>query len=241
MERLQKIIAQAGITSRRKAEDLIRKGKVKVNGKVITELGTKVSIKDAIDVNGIRVEREEPVYFLLYKPKSVISSVKDDRGRKVVTDFIPTEKRIFPIGRLDYDTSGVLLLTNDGNFAHQLMHPKFEIEKTYIAKVKGIIENEAINRLKKGIHLEDGKTTPAKVRIISQNRKNHTSIVELKIHEGKNRQVKRMLEAVGYPILKLKREQFAFLDCDGMTPGEYRELSPKEVKQLIALAMKKTR
>lgn len=241
MDRLQKVIAQAGITSRRKAEDLIREGKVKVNGKVVTELGTKVGAKDEIDVNGIRLEREEPVYFLLYKPKSVISSVQDDRKRKVVTDFIPTDKRIFPIGRLDYDTSGVLLLTNDGNFAHHLMHPKYEIEKTYVAKIKGIIENESINQLRKGIHLEDGKTAPAKVKLLSQDRRKQTSIVELKIHEGRNRQVKRMLEAVGHPVMKLKREKFAFLDCNTMNPGEYRELTPKEVKQLIALATKRMR
>lgn len=241
MDRLQKVIAQAGITSRRKAEHLISDGKVKVNGKVVTELGTKVSPKDEIDVNGIRVEREEPEYYLLYKPKSVISSVQDDKNRKVVTDFIHTDKRIFPIGRLDYDTSGIILLTNDGDFAHKLIHPKFEIEKTYIAKVKGIIQSERMNKLRKGIHLEDGKTAPAKVKLISLDNKRQTSIIELIIHEGKNHQVRRMLEAVGHPVLKLKRERFAFLDLHGMKPGDYRPLTPKEVKQLIALSMSKTR
>lgn len=240
MERLQKVIAQAGITSRRKAEKLILAGKVKVNGKVVTELGTKVDInKDKIIVDGIPLEREEPVYYLLYKPRSVISAVTDDKNRKVVTDFIPTDKRIFPVGRLDYDTSGVILLTNDGDFAHMLMHPKYEIEKTYIAKVEGIISKETMNQLKKGIELEDGKTSPAKVKRIAINKKKKTSIVELTIHEGRNHQVKRMLESVGHPVLKLKRERFAFLTCEGMNPGEYRLLTPKEVKQLVALATKK--
>lgn len=240
MERLQKIIAQAGIASRRKAEKLIAEGKVKVNGKVVTKLGTKVDInKDKITVDGIPLEREEPVYYLLYKPRSVISSVTDDKNRKVVTDFIPEDKRIFPVGRLDYDTSGVILLTNDGDFAHMLMHPKYEIEKTYIAKVEGIISKETMNQLKKGIELEDGMTAPAKVKRIAINKKKKTSIVELTIHEGRNHQVKRMLEAVGHPVIKLKRERFAFLTCEGMNPGEYRKLTPKEVKQLVALATKK--
>src|SRR5690606_26487164 len=155
---------------------------VKVNGKVVTKLGTKVDInKDKITVDGIPLEREEPVYYLLYKPRSVISSVTDDKNRKVVTDFIPEDKRIFPVGRLDYDTSGVILLTNDGDFAHMLMHPKYEIEKTYIAKVEGIISKETMNQLKKGIELEDGMTAPAKVKRLSINKSKKTSIVELTI------------------------------------------------------------
>lgn len=239
MERLQKVIAQAGITSRRKAEDLIEQGKVKVNGRIVTELGTKVSAKDDIDVNGIRIEREEPVYYLLYKPRAVISSVRDEKNRKVVTDLIPTEKRIFPIGRLDYDTSGVILLTNDGDFAHLLMHPKFEIEKTYIAKVKGLIQQESIQLLRNGVQLEDGKTAPAKVRLISQEKRRNSSIVELTIHEGRNRQIKRMFEAVGHPVQKLRRDRFAFLNCATMRPGDFRQLNPKEIKQLVALATTK--
>lgn len=239
MERLQKVIAQAGITSRRKAEKLIEEGKVKVNGKVVTKLGTKVDINDKIVVDGIPLEREEPVYYLLYKPRAVISSVSDDKNRKVVTDFIPTDKRIFPIGRLDYDTSGIILLTNDGDFAHLLMHPKYEIEKTYIAKVDGIISKETMNMLKQGIKLEDGKTAPAKVKRLSINKSKKTSLVELTIHEGRNHQVKRMFEAVGHPVIKLRRERFAFLTCEGMNPGDYRMLTPKEVKQLVALATNK--
>lgn len=239
MERLQKVIAQAGITSRRKAEDLIEQGKVKVNGRIVTERGTKVSSKDDIDVNGIRIEREEPVYYLLYKPRAVISSVRDEKNRKVVTDFIPTDKRIFPIGRLDYDTSGIILLTNDGDFAHLLMHPKFEIEKKYIAKVKGLIQREAVQLLKNGVQLKDGKTAPAKVRLVSQEKRRNSSVVEITIHEGRNRQIKRMFEAVGHPVQKLRRDQFAFLNCATMRPGDFRQLNPKEIKQLVALATTK--
>lgn len=148
MERLQKVIAHAGIASRRKAEELIKEGKVTVNGKTVRELGVKVSSSDRIEVNGVQLESEEPVYFLLYKPRGVISAVKDDKGRKVVTDFFTeVEERIYPIGRLDYDTSGLLLLTNDGDFANKLMHPKYEINKTYVAKLKGIPLKENLKNL----------------------------------------------------------------------------------------------
>jgi 23S rRNA pseudouridine2605 synthase len=238
MERLQKVIAQAGVTSRRKAESLIIEGKVKVNGKIVKELGTKVSANDKIEVNEIPVEREQPVYFLFYKPSGVISAVSDDRNRKVVTDFFQhIEQRIFPIGRLDYDTSGIILLTNDGEFANILTHPKHEVDKEYIAKVKGIPEKEKIKQLERGINLEDGKTAPAKVKVMSVDKRKDTSIVRLIIHEGRNRQVKRMLEAIGHSVKKLKRERFAFLDLRGMNPGDFRELTPKEVNQLRHLAV----
>lgn len=238
MERLQKVIAHAGIASRRKAEQLIVEGKVKVNGKVVTELGVKVSPQDRIEVDGIPLEREEPVYYLLYKPRGVISSVKDEKGRKVVTDFFKhVNKRIYPIGRLDYDTSGLLLLTNDGEFANLLMHPRYEIEKVYIAKVKGIPAREKVKRLEKGVALEDGVTAPAKAKVLSIDKRKQTAIVELHIHEGRNRQVRRMFEAIGHPVLKLKRERYAFLDLKGLNPGDYRELSPHEVKRLRTLAL----
>ncbi|KKI93108.1 pseudouridine synthase [Bacillus sp. SA1-12] len=237
MERLQKVIAHAGVASRRRAEQLILEGKVKVNGKIVKELGTKVSDHDQVEVEGIPLEREEPVYLLLYKPTGVISAVKDDKGRKVVTDFFPyIKQRIYPVGRLDYDTSGLLLLTNDGEFANSLMHPRYEIEKTYVAKVKGIPPREKIKQLERGIHLEDGKTAPAVVKVLSIDKKKQTSIVELKIREGRNRQVRRMLEAIGHPVQKLKRERYAFLDLKGLSTGDSRELSPHEVKQLRALA-----
>lgn len=239
MERLQKVIAQAGIASRRNAEELIKQGKVKVNDVVVTELGTKVTRQDRIEVNGIQIEKEEPVYFLLYKPVGVISSVSDDRGRKVVTDFFPyIKQRLFPVGRLDYDTSGVLLMTNDGEFANLLMHPKHEIEKIYIAKVKGVLDKEKLNMLERGVMLEDGKTAPARVKLLGGDRRKETAIVQLTIHEGRNRQVRRMLEAVGCKVIKLKREQYAFLDLGILRPGDARQLSPHEVKQLRTLAMK---
>ncbi|MBM7361561.1 23S rRNA pseudouridine2605 synthase [Priestia taiwanensis] len=240
MERLQKVIAQAGIASRRKAEELIKEGQVKVNGKVVTELGTKVTRSDKVEVNGVRIEGEEPVYYLLYKPTGVISSVSDDKGRKVVTDFFPLLKqRVYPIGRLDYDTSGILLLTNDGDFANLLMHPKYEVDKVYVAKVKGIPLREKTRELERGIQLEDGKTAPAKVKVLSVDKKKGTAIVQLIIHEGRNRQVRRMLEAIGHQVLKLKRERFGFLGVEGLRPGEARALSPHEVKQLRHLAAHK--
>jgi 23S rRNA pseudouridine2605 synthase len=238
MERLQKVIAHAGVASRRNAEQLIVEGKVRVNGKVVTELGTKVSESDKVEVNGLPLEREEPVYFLLYKPTGVISSVKDEKKRKVVTDLLPNiEQRIYPVGRLDYNTSGLLLLTNDGEFANNLMHPKYEIDKVYVAKVKGIPTSEALAKLRKGVTLEDGKTAPAKVRMLSSDKRKNTAIVKLTIHEGKNQQVRRMFEAIGFPVQKLKREQYGFLNLRGLNPGDFRELSPHEVKQLRHLAV----
>ncbi|MFD1738610.1 pseudouridine synthase [Bacillus salitolerans] len=237
MERLQKVIAQAGVASRRKAEELITNGHVSVNGKVMKELGTKVSTNDKIEVNGVPIEREQPVYYMLYKPTGVISSVSDDKGRKVVTDFFPhVDKRIFPVGRLDYDTSGLLLLTNDGEFANLLMHPKYEVDKVYIAKLKGIPTREQLKSLDKGIKLEDGMTAPAKTKFISSDRKKNTAIVQILIHEGRNRQVRRMFEAIGCPVMKLKRERYGFLTLIGLNPGEKRELTPHEVKQLRTMA-----
>ena len=238
MERLQKVIARAGIASRRKAEDLIKEGRVKVNGKVVTELGLKVSSSDRVEVDEIQIEKEEPVYFLLYKPRGVISSVNDEKGRKVVTDFFPhLKERIYPVGRLDYDTSGLLVLTNDGEFANILMHPKNEINKVYVAKIKGIPLKENLRKLERGIRLEDGKTAPAKVTLISADNKKQSAIVEITIHEGRNRQVRRMFEAIGHEVQKLKRERYGFLTLSGLRTGDARELTPHEVKQLRAIGM----
>jgi 23S rRNA pseudouridine2605 synthase len=238
MERLQKVIARAGIASRRKSEDLIKEGRVKVNGKVVTELGLKVSSSDRVEVNEIQIEKEEPVYFLLYKPRGVISSVNDEKGRKVVTDFFPhLKERIYPVGRLDYDTSGLLVLTNDGEFANLLMHPKSEVDKVYVAKVKGIPTKENLRKLEKGIRLEDGKTAPARVKLLSADNKKQSAIVEITIHEGRNRQVRRMFEAIGHDVMKLKRERYGFLTLSGLKTGDARELTPHEVKQLRALGM----
>ncbi len=237
MERLQKVIAHAGVASRRKAEELIGQGRVKVNGKVVRELGTKVGPNDKIKVDEVPVESEAPVYFMLYKPRGVISAANDDKGRKTVVDFFPhVEERIYPIGRLDYDTSGLLLLTNDGEFANQLMHPKFEVDKVYVAKIKGIPSREKIRQLQRGVMLEDGKTAPARAKVLSIDKSKQTAIVELTIHEGKNRQVRRMFDAIGHSVLKLKRERYGPLDLRGLNAGEARELTAHEVKQLYSMS-----
>ncbi|MDI3411564.1 pseudouridine synthase [Bacillus sonorensis] len=221
MERLQKVIAHAGIASRRKAEELIKEGKVTVNGKTVRELGVKVTGSDRIEVNGIQLESEEPVYFLFYKPRGVISAVKDDKGRKAVTDFFKRSRsESIRSVELDYETSGLLLLTNDGDFANKLMHPKYEIDKTYVAKLKGIPAKENLKKLERGIRLEEGKTAPAKVKLLSLDKKKQTSIVQITIHEGRNRQVRRMFEAIGHQVLKLKREKYAFLNLQGLKTGK---------------------
>lgn len=233
MERLQKVIANSGYTSRRKAEELIQSGKVKVNGVTIYEFGTKVNTTDLIEIDGNILQKEEQkVYFLLYKPRGVITTTSDDKNRKTVVDLIDTQMRIYPVGRLDYDTTGILLLTNDGVLANALMHPKNNIDKVYIAKVKGLIGKEQINQLQNGVIVDGIKTSRAQARIKKYDKKTDTSIVELTIHEGKNHQVKKMFEAIGYPVLKLKRERISFLDLTGLKSGEYRILSPKEVKKL---------
>lgn len=233
MERLQKVIAHAGIASRRKAESLITEGRVKVNGEVVTELGTKVSKKERIEVDGVPIYQEEPVYYLFYKPRGVISAVSDDKNRKVVTDyFMGIPERIYPVGRLDYDTSGILLLTNDGDFSQRLSHPKHQVDKVYVAKVKGFADNKTLYPLAKGVMIEGRKTAPARFEILSTDRKAGTSIVELTIHEGRNHQVKNMLAAVGLPVQKLKRERYGDLTLKGLRPGEFRRLNAKEVNGL---------
>ncbi|MCM2674283.1 pseudouridine synthase [Alkalicoccobacillus plakortidis] len=240
MERLQKVIAHAGIASRRKAEELILQGRVTVNGKPVTELGVKVQAnRDKIEVDGVPIDKEEPVYFLLYKPSGVISSVSDDRDRTVVTDFLHVEQRVFPVGRLDYETSGLILLTNDGEFANLLMHPRHTINKVYVAKVEGIPSKESLKQLERGVMLEDGKTAPAQVKLMTVDKKKNTAIVRLSIHEGRNRQVRRMFEAVGHQVRKLKREEYSFLTLKGMNPGDVRPLKPIEVKHLRELAVTK--
>lgn len=194
LERLQKVIAQSGITSRRKAEELITAGRVKVNNKVITTLGTKVSPKDEIAVDNVPLEKETFVYFLAYKPRGVISAVEDDRGRKTVIDMMGSvQQRIFPIGRLDYNTSGILLLTNDGNFAHLLMHPKHEIEKVYVAKIKGIPNKYVLNRMLKGVTDKGELLKAVNYKIISTDKRKDSMIIEITLHEGKNRHVRRMM------------------------------------------------
>lgn len=230
MERLQKVIAQAGIASRRKAEELIKDGKVKVNGEVITELGTKVSESDKVEVNNKPIEKETKEYYLLNKPRGVITTTNDEHGRKTVTDLIETSARIYPVGRLDYDTTGAILLTNDGEFANILMHPSNKIDKVYLAKLEGIIKGEQINALKNGIMLDDILVKASRVKLKKVNQENSTSMVEITIHEGKNHQVKRMFESVGFHVEKLTRERIGIFDIKNLKSGQYRKLTPKEVQ-----------
>ena len=226
MGRLQKLIANSGYCSRRKAEELISSGRVKVNGEVIREMGFKASFMDFIQIDDVSIsEREEKEYYLLNKPRGTISTASDDKNRKTIIDLIKTDKRIYPIGRLDYDTTGLIILTNDGTLTNLLTHPKNKIEKVYVAKINGILSKEQLNILSNGVIIDGKKTSRSKVRIKKIDKKNNTSIIQLIIHEGRNHQVKKMIAAVGYKVLKLKRESIAFLTLDGLKSGEYRKLS----------------
>lgn len=236
MERLQKFIANSGYCSRRKAEELISKGQVYVNGEMVTELGTKVNGNESIVVEGVTLGKQtRKEYYLLNKPRGYICSVSDDKGRKVVTDLINTNERIYPVGRLDYDTTGVLLLTNDGEFANILMHPSNEVEKTYLAIIEGIMTTEEIYKLKDGVVVDGVKVVPKRVKIKKKDLEKNKSKVEVTIVEGRNHIVKKMFEEVGHPVNKLTRERLAFLDVKGLQSGEYRYLSNDEVQQLMKL------
>ena len=235
MERLQKYLASCGVASRRKSEELIVQGKVKVNGKVVSDLGFKVSESDTISVNDIKVERQEKIYYLLYKPEKTICSVHDEKGRTTVIDLINTNEKIFPVGRLDYDTSGILLVTNDGELTNKLTHPSGTIEKVYYAKIDGIITPSEIKELESGIVIDGVKTKKAKAKIVKTDKKNNKSYVELTITEGRNHQVKNMFMYFNHKVLKLKRIKYAFLDLSNLSIGEYRLLTIKEIRQLYNL------
>ncbi|AAM24554.1 MAG: Pseudouridine synthase [Caldanaerobacter subterraneus] len=235
MVRLQKYLAECGIASRRKCEEYILQGRVKVNGKVVKELGTKIDPDvDIIEFDDKIVRREEKkVYIMLYKPAGYITSVKDPFGRPTVLDLVKVKERIYPVGRLDFDTSGLLLLTNDGELANILMHPKHEIVKTYVAKIKGIPTKEEMERFENGLIIDGRKTAKAKIRIL--NVKNGTSVVEIQIHEGRNRQVKKMCKAIGHPVIALKRTKIGELELKGLKPGEWRYLTEDEIRYLKSL------
>lgn len=234
MERLQKYMAECGIASRRKSEELILAGKVKVNGKIVKELGVKVSEKDDIEVNGTYLRKEEKEYYILNKPEKTICSVSDDKGRITVVDLIDTKEKIFPVGRLDYDTTGILLLTNDGTITNKLTHPSGSIEKTYFVKCDGIIDIDDIKQLEKGIILDGVKTKKSKAKIKKIDKRNRKSYVEITITEGRNHQVKNMFAAVNHKVLKLKRIRYAFFTLEelNLSLGEYRKLTIKEIKKL---------
>jgi 23S rRNA pseudouridine2605 synthase len=228
-KRLQKILSEMGIASRRKAEELIIKGRVTVNGRIAT-LGMKADLsKDHIKVDGKLLTRSEPkVYIIFNKPKNVVTSLHDPEGRPTVKDFLKGVKyKVFPVGRLDYDSEGLILLTNDGDFAHAVLHPSKKVPKTYLVKVKGLIEEDAIEKLRRGIKLEDGITAPAKVKKVKKTENN--SWIEITIHEGKKRQIRRMLEKIGHPVLKLRRIKINGIELGKIEPGEYRYLTPAEI------------
>jgi 23S rRNA pseudouridine2605 synthase len=236
MERLAKLISQGGVASRREAERLIREGKVEVNEKVVTEPGQKADPgRDRIRVDGRPISRSEPrVYLLLNKPRRSLTTLRDPRGRVIVGDFLSRVKeRVYPVGRLDWDCSGLMLLTNDGKLAEKLTHPRYQIPKTYWVKVRGVPSAREIKRLKEGIKLEDGITAPAKVKLTEK--RVGKSCLELTVTEGRNRLVKRMFQAVGHPVLRLKRVGFAFLRLGDLKSGEYRYLNREEIKRLKAL------
>ena len=238
-ERLQKVMAASGVASRRKCEDMIQQGRVFVNGIKVTELGTKIGRKDQVEVDGKILTRENPVYFVMYKPTGYLTAVSDPLNRRTVMDLLAQDLkkkvRLFPIGRLDYDTSGVLLLTNDGELSYRLTRSAKEIEKKYQVRVEGLIDQKAVNQLMKGIELDGILTKRAQVEILSLDKKNRSSLIMLTITEGRNRQVRRMCEAIGYPVKKLKRISFGGVTLDGLSVGEYRPLKPHEVKVLYSL------
>ena len=238
MERLQKVIAASGIASRRKAEEMIQQGRVKVNGQTVKEMGVKVSTQDRIEVDGHEINKEEKVYFLLNKPKRTICSVSDDKERDTVVDIIDCKERIFPVGRLDYETTGLLLLTNDGEFANGLMHPRNHIRKTYEVAVKGVLTDGMCALLEKGIELEDGKTLPAEVLVLQRSEKKNKTVLQITIQEGRNRQVRRMMEFFNCEVTRLNRIQYAFLDLGNLRQGQYRKLRMFEVRKLMSIVNK---
>ena len=236
MERLQKVIANSGYCSRRKAEELISSGKVFVNGSKVTELGTKVDNNDTIVVEGVKLSGNTPKeYYLLYKPRGYICSAKDEKGRKVVTELIDTKERIYPVGRLDYDTTGVLLLTNDGDLTNILTHPSNGIEKQYLAIVEGILTTDEIYKLINGVEIEGVKVVPKRVKIKKKDLEKNRTKIEITIIEGRNHIVKKIFEKIGHPVNKLHREREGFLTVAGMKSGDYKILSRDEVKKLKAL------
>jgi 23S rRNA pseudouridine2605 synthase len=225
--RLNAYLARAGVTSRRGAEELIRAGRVRVNGEV-AGLATFVERADRVELDGRPLELEPLAYALLHKPAGVVTTASDPHGRRTVVDLLDLQQRVVPVGRLDADTTGALLLTNDGPLAHRLMHPRYEVDKVYEVEIEGEPDDEALRRLAEGVELDDGPTAPAGVRRLGPSR------LELTLHEGRKHQVKRMCEAVGHPVRRLHRSRYAGLTVAGLDPGEWRELTRKEVAALWA-------
>ncbi|HET7648476.1 MAG TPA: pseudouridine synthase [Gaiellaceae bacterium] len=223
--RLNAFLARNGIASRRGADELIKAGRVRVNGEP-GRLNTVVGAHDRVEVDGRDVARQRLAYVLLHKPAGTVTTARDPQGRRTVVDLVPAEPRVVPVGRLDADTTGALLLTNDGALAHRLAHPRYGVEKVYEAEVEGTPGDDALRRLRDGVELDDGPTAPARARLLARGR------VELVLHEGRKHQVKRMLAAVGHPVTRLHRSAYAGLTLDGLEPGAWRELEPVEVERL---------
>lgn len=232
LERLQKLIAQAGICSRREAEKIILAGRVTVDGKIIRELGARADTSQKICVDGKPLTFDaEKIYLLLNKPRGYVSTVKDERGRKTILELLGENfnGRVYPVGRLDLNSEGLLILTNDGDLTNALIHPRFEVRKTYRAKISGVVTEEKLDKLRAGVELDDGLTAPAEVYLLGEN------LVEITIHEGRNRQVRRMFAAIGCDVKRLRRIKFAGLTLDGLKAGEFRELRAEEVAKLYKI------
>lgn len=237
MERLQKVLAKAGIASRRKAEELILAGRVSVDGEIITQLGFQVKKGAAVFFDGKKVNGEDKVYYILYKPKKVMSTVSDPQKRKTVMDLLSVEQRVYPVGRLDYDSSGILLLSNDGDFTNEMTHPRFHLNKSYEVSVDTVLSLDEIKMLEAGLTLDQGEVVQGiKVKFKNKNIEKNTSEWIFTLQEGRNRQIRRMVEKLGHNVTRLHRFSFAFLNLNDLRPGLYRRLKPIEVKRLRLLA-----
>ena len=230
--RLNAFVARAGVASRRGADTLIEAGRVAVNG-IVAEPGATVEAGDAVTLDGLLLAPQDPAYVLLHKPAGTITTARDPQGRPVVVDLVDRDERLFPVGRLDADTTGALLLTNDGGLAHRLAHPRYEIDKVYVATVHEAPLRATLRRLEEGVELDDGSTAPASVRLLEGG--DGLVRVELVLHEGRKHQVKRMLAAVGHPVVSLHRARYATLTVEGLEPGQWRELSELELEELRRL------
>lgn len=237
-ERLQKVLSHAGVCSRRKAEELIAKGQVRVNGRIIRELGSEADpMKDTIEVMGEVIRRERPKYFLFYKPDRVITSLSDPEGRRTVSDYFRNvRERVFPVGRLDYHSEGALLMTNDGELDNLLTHPRYQVNKIYEVTVRGRFSPKAAEKMAKGVKIDTGMTAPCEIEILEYNKEKNKTKVRMTLHEGKNREIRKMMEAFHHMVFELVRVQYAFLTLNGLKRGGYRKLTREEVKKLYDLA-----